>query len=175
MDGVRFDDFTRSLSTTRSRRHLLAGVAALLLGGATGSLAAPGTAIAGRRQVIRCQKAIGTDGNTNFDIQGRHAQTFKVPVSGKLTQVSVILDHRIDSTGDYVGQIVPVDATGAPMTAKILAEKTIPGGGLQPGGQPLTFAFTGGTAPEVRQNRRYAVVVGRSGGRFGLLHRWYQN
>ena len=118
MDGTRFDDVARALTTTRTRRQSLR---------------------AARREVVRCP--FDAASFTGFDVGGRHAQTFKAPASGRLSEVTVRIDHPQTSSGDYVAQIVAVDAAGVPDAERVLAEKTLPESGFSLGMQPVTFAF----------------------------------
>jgi hypothetical protein len=147
----------------------LGAAAALALGGAMGRLAGPSPALAGQRRVVRCP--YNEAQWTGFDVGGRHAQTFKAPVSGRLRQVTVRIDHPQTSSGDYVVQIVPLDAEGMPNAGRVLAEKVLPGSGFTFGEHPVTFAFGKGAAPALKQGKQYALVVSRSGGRFGLATR----
>ena len=166
MDGQRFDSWTRSLNANRTRRHALKGAVALALGGVVGGHAAPAAA-AVLKATVRCRHDEAT--KTTFNTSGRHAQTFKAPVTGTLSEVTVRISHRWESTGDYVAQIVATDESGAP-TAKVLAQKAVPCDQLLGGEQPVRFAFGGGAAT-VRKGRRYAVVIGHPGGVLDLVHR----
>ena len=103
MDGSRLDDFARSLAAPRTRRGALTGALALGFAAVVRRSAAPAEAAA-LRATVRCRRDEAT--KTGFDIQGRHAQTFKAPVTGTLGEVTVRIDHRWDSAGDYVAQIV---------------------------------------------------------------------
>ena len=168
--GPIIDDVARTLAALGTRRRLPAGAAAAL-GGLAGR--SPVTTMATtRRATVRCPYDAAT--LTGFDIAGRHAQTFKAPATGRLAEVSVRIDHtRVPDgnfVGDYVAQIVPTDGAGAPIPGTVLAEAVVPETGLSFGDQAARFAFGAG-APAVREGRRYAVVVGRSGGRFRMVHR----
>ena len=171
MDGTRFDDIARSLTANRTRRQAMKGAVALALGGTASRLAAP-TEAAARKAVVRCRYDDVT--KTLFDISGRHAQTFKATQTGKLSEVKVWISHRIapaeNRVGDYVARIARVNEAGIPDDATPLAEKVIPDDNLLPGELPITFSF-GGAAPTVRNGKRYAVVISRSGGRFDQVHR----
>lgn len=173
MHGSRFDDLARSLTANRTRRQALTGALALTLGGLAGRPAAPVSAALSKKR-IRCAYPTDPAEQTNFDISGRHAQTFEATETGKLSEVTVWVNHRSEAggfAGDYVAQIVRTDAAGAPVATAVLAEKVFSEDGLLTTEQPITFRFGGGTAAEVRQGRRYAVIIGRSGGRFAQVHR----
>ena len=145
--GPIIDDVARTLAALGTRRRLPAGAAAAL-GGLAGR--SPVTTMATtRRATVRCPYDAAT--LTGFDIAGRHAQTFKAPATGRLAEVSVRIDHtRVPDgnfVGDYVAQIVPTDAAGAPILGTVLAQAVVPEAGLSFGDQAARFAFGAGATP----------------------------
>lgn len=172
MNSIRFDNLARALAATGTRRRALKGAAVLVVGGALGG-AVPAPVLAAQKRTARCVRSADNTSNTGFEATGsRHAQTFRPRVGGPLSAVAVAIDHWPGTSGDYVLEVVAVDAAGAPVPSAVLVRTTLPGADLAGGVQTLVARFPKSTAPTLRSTRRYAVVVGRTGAdRWSTLNR----
>lgn len=88
------------------------------------------------------------------------AQTFTVARSGSLRQIQVGIKKPANSAGDYVVQLLRVQANGVPSQAgsDILAAVPIPDAAVKDGDTTLVANFTG---PDLVAGTVLAAVVGR--------------
>lgn len=149
MDAGRFDALLLSLSLGASRRGLLAALAGVSVGL---PLAIVDDSAAKKkrkkrqskkhavtRQDATCDAGIG-DGFTMPFPNGRLAQTFAPLASGKLVSAQPALNKEAGTAGDYILQLSPVDAFGAP-TDTVLASVVLQDDDVASGISTVPFAF----------------------------------
>ena len=90
---------------------------------------------------------------------GRFAQTFTAAQSGSLQQIQFEIQKGIDSTGDYLVELLDFDADGP--TNTVLAQATISGASVADGNTTLTATFSG---PPLTAGTEYAAAFSRLGG-----------
>jgi hypothetical protein len=99
----------------------------------------------------------------------RLAQTFTAGVSGQLVKAELGINHGLDSRGEYILRLSPVDGDGVP-TDEVLAAAFVPEGDVATGDSTVTFTFL--DPATVEANTQYALVLVRMGpGNFSWLSR----
>jgi hypothetical protein len=150
-----------------ARRHGTRSIALSLASGLTAaavsaSMLALGATSAAAEPVLdaSCPGPPSSSGNTATD--ARRAQTFTAQTSGSLVRGEVEINKPAGfSLGDFVMQIVAVDAFGFP-TNTVLASTTIPNASVPSGDSRIAGDFA---APaSVLAGERYALLITRPGG-----------
>lgn len=164
------DGTTQDFGSSARRRILGFGSAALL--GMAGSRLGPIGIEAKKRKKKRKKKS--TPLHLAFECPGpptfigfcgdecRAAQVLRTTRGGRLSRIQIHIDKPAESTGDYVVQLLRVDAADAPWHAAldILAATSIPNVDVPAGESLLTAGFAG---PLLAAETDYAVAVGRVG------------
>jgi hypothetical protein len=168
MNEPRFDALVRTMTTGVGRRAALRALVGAGLGLAvtgvgvdrlTGRLTGPPLAGATEQQAGSCYPA--ANALSVIPYGGRFAETFVASTTGKLSRVQFVVDKPANSKGDYLVQLLTVDANGIP-TNKVLAKATIRDGAVAVGNAVTVNAhFKKRKTVKLTAGTRYAVAVSR--------------
>jgi hypothetical protein len=92
--------------------------------------------------------------------QARLAQTFTAERSGSLVSAQLDINRGLDSVGDYILRLSPVDGAGIP-TNEVLATAFVANGDVPDGASAVTFTFA--NPANVDAGTQYALVLARPG------------
>jgi len=161
MHASRFDRVTRLLAQRTSRRQISRVAGSLAAGGTLGSFQAARPAIAVRQSAAVC---LDDADHGSRGPQDGLAFTFSPEVTGKLSQVDIVISHPIEGpAGDYLVRLLPTDDTGTPTFNRILAKKTVPYGALtNTGFVTLTAKFKKRKTAKIVAGTMYAILVSRN-------------
>jgi hypothetical protein len=192
MDTQRFDTLTRLLTTATPRRGLLAGLAGGLL--AARSFASGINDAEAKDKKKGKRKKTRKNKNKNKNKQGgrpatradatcaanpglsslsltedqRIAQTFTATANGTLVRADLVISKTADSTGDFILQLVSLDANSVP-TNEALASTSLPNADVPPG-ELATVSFDFASPATVAAGSQYALVFSRPGPDFTRWH-----
>ena len=128
---------------------------------ATGRLTGPPPAAATEQQTGVCYAP--SDAIATSQANGRLAETFIASTAGKLSRVQLDVYKPANSTGDYLVQLLAVDAKGKP-TNKVLAKTRIYDSDVAVGTSvTVNTHFRKRKTAALKAGKRYAVAVSRPG------------